>query len=111
MARWEMKRLMRHRLLVMGLIAAPLVPALAYALFPNQEITRACVWACPPVCALLTFGVMWLRRSVDRVCGLLDGLRSSPLSEGEMDAAMVIAGAAVFALEMGVVGLVIWVRF
>lgn len=111
LAGYDIKRLVRHRALLVVMLAVPLVVALVRAVFPDWYFGLACAWSCPLVCAVLTFVVLFVQRSVDSISGLTAAIRSAPLSEGALAASRVIAGVLIFAVQMAILGSILLLRF
>jgi hypothetical protein len=107
LATYDLKRMMRHKAMVILLLALPLAVGLFCLFFPQIKAARVCVWACPVVCAALTWGILWVQRTTDKASGLLDGLLSTPLTETELDLAHILAGAAILFLQVVILGLVL----
>ncbi len=102
LARYYLKRTLRHRTLVLAGLALPLIGGVTGIALPGANARLVCAWACPAACAMLVFGWIWLLGQMDRVGGLTDGIRSTPLSSNVIMASRVAAGAALLAAQMTV---------
>ena len=111
LAYYDIKRIVRRRALWVALVAAPLALAASRAVFCNCDFFLYAAWCCPVLCAALTWSVLYMQRAVDEASGLLVGLRSSPLSDSALVASRVLAGAFIFAVQMGVFAVVLAARF
>lgn len=111
LAIWDTKRLVRHRAIAASLIAVPLVVALARIALPKHHVTLVSAWACPPACVMLTFGVLYVQRVADRASGLVDGIRSTPLSHSHLRGSRAIAGFMLFAIQMVIFLGILAIRF
>ena len=111
LALFDLKRLSRHRPVLIALYAVPLVIAVARAAFAQSYFALACAWSCPLVCAAITWVVLYVQRSADRISGLDAALRSSPLSDNALLASRVYCGAIVFLGQMLIMSAVLVIRF
>ncbi|MCL5104731.1 MAG: hypothetical protein M1133_11550 [Armatimonadetes bacterium] len=111
LAIWDVKRLIRHRASVAVLIGMPLIVALTRVALPRHQFTLVSAWVCPFACLLLTFGLLYIQRLTDQASGLLDGLRSTPLSPSQLKVSRLIMGFTLFALQMALFWGILAIRF
>lgn len=102
LARYYLKRTLRHRTLVLAGLALPLIGGVIGIALPGANARLVCAWACPAACAMLVFAWIWLLGQMDRVGGLTDGIGSTPLPGNVIMASRVAAGAALLAAQMTV---------
>lgn len=102
LAYYDLKRISRHSVLRMLLLALPLAAALLRAVFAESSFAPVCAWACPLVCIATICAVLGTRHAMDRMTGLLDGLRSSPISDSGILASRFVAGGIILAVQMAV---------
>ena len=99
MSSYQVRRILRHRLIWLPLYGLPAAVALARAVSQSSSILLA-VRACPFVCAGLVCALVCAVRAADRASGLELGLRGTPLSDSGRTASFVAAAAALFLSEM-----------
>ncbi|MCX6343891.1 MAG: hypothetical protein NT018_02310 [Armatimonadetes bacterium] len=102
LARYYLKRIIRHRTLIGIAFGLPLVMGLLRKLLPEVGFTVTLAWVCPLICAAYVFGVIYMQKAMDKSSGLMDGFRSSPLSYARIVWAQTAAGAVIFSLQMAV---------
>jgi hypothetical protein len=100
LARYEIKRLMRHRLLLCLLFAPPLAAGLVRAAFHGSAFAPACAQLCALSCLVFTGVLVCVRALIDRASGLSSALENSVSSPGMVPAARVVVGALIFAAQV-----------
>lgn len=108
---YDIKRLLRHRPLVLALLALPVAASGARAIFWHSHITLVASWATPFVCAAAAVAVVCWRQSMEATAGLLAGLRSTPLGERGVGTARIMTAALVFAFQIAVFAIILALRF
>ena len=111
LASYNIKRIFRHRPLWVLLLAVPLAAAVVRCAFWSSPAVLWAAYVCPPVCALLTWSVLYMQRAIDGESGLLAGIASSPLSESALLGSRLLAGALIFGMQMAVFALILAIRF
>jgi len=110
LARFSIKRLFRHRPVLIALYALPLLAALLRVLFVQSHAMLVCAWACPFVCAVSTGGLLYMQYLVDSASGLNAGIISSPVRQSELVGSRVLTGLIIFACQMVIFALILSVR-
>ena len=93
------------------LFTAPLATAAVRCVFWSSDAVLWAAYACPPVCAFLTWAVLYVQRTIDGESGLLAGIASSPLSNSALLGSRLLAGVLIFGMQMAVFVSILAVRF
>ena len=102
LAAYDLRRLFRHRALILLLFTLPLATGLIRAALPKSGFASTCVWWCLVTCAILTGAAVQAHRLIDRLCGLDDAFRNAQLTPKCLAASRVIAGGALLAGQVAV---------
>lgn len=111
LAQYNTKRLMRRRGLRIALVAVPLAAALLRAAFTGVDAFLYAAELTPVVCALMVGVVLYAQYSVDVATGLVNSLRSSPVSRQSIMISRVLSGASILAVQMVLFGGILAIRF
>ena len=111
LASYNIKRIFRSRPLWVLILAVPLAAAAVRCVFWSSHPVLCAAYACPPVCALLTWAILYMQHAIDGESGLLAGIASSPLSESALLGSRLLAGALIFGMQMAVFVSILAVRF
>lgn len=107
LSQFGIRRLSRHRALVVTLVALPLVTGVARALFENAGLTASFMWSCPIAFALLSAGAIGAQRMADRATGLTEAIGSCPISSRAVAGSAFASWAVLVALQMAIFGAII----
>lgn len=107
LAWFYLKRLVRNRRLAAALIVAPALSAVPRLLFPEASVSLGLIKACPWVCAAAVSVVFYLQHCVDVSSGLVDALKTAPVSGSVPAAARALAATILFAVQMMVLAAVL----
>lgn len=89
LAYYTIKRITRHRSLVIALFALPIAGSVARAVIPGSGIGSVCAWGCLAAAFALTVGTTLLMCYTDILSGLAAAVRSTPLSKNARIAARI----------------------
>ena len=89
----------------------PLAAAAVRCAFWSSPVVLCAAYACPPVCVLLTWAILYMQRAIDAESGLLAGIAGSPITESGILASRFLAGAAIFGTQMAIFLSILAVRF
>ncbi len=111
LARFNVKRIIRHRGLKWALVLLPLVVALVRAVFAGSGVVLIAAELCPVACALLIAAVLYAQWSVDCVSGLVTGLVAGPVPPRAIVISRVLSGLCILAIQMALFGAILTARF
>lgn len=106
----NLRRVTRHRALLVAMIALPLLCGVARALSPESRCSCGLVWVCPLGCALIAWGAISLQRAVDDTTGFSDAVSNSPVGARGLALSRVLAAALLMLIPIIVFTLVLVVR-
>lgn len=111
LAYYSLKRIARHRSVLIALFTVPLVLAIAGLVPLKWDYGPVVLWASPIICALFVVTVLHVLAWADRTSGLDASLRSTPISDSDVLFARLATGIALFVGQMIVfVGLTLLIR-
>ena len=99
MTYYNIRRLGRHRAVVLALVALPVIVGLTRLAFAGAEWSASLVWLGPGLCAAVTAAVFYLQHRDDAASGLLDALASAPTRQSAPALSRILAGFVVFCLQ------------
>ncbi len=108
---YNVKRIARHRALLLILLGIPLVLALLRAIFAGSELIMKLTWACPVICLILVAGAIFFQFLIDEATGLNAAIKSSPSSDATLLASRFLSGMAFFAVQMGIFSTILILRY
>jgi hypothetical protein len=104
---YSIKRLARHRAIVLTLVALPLATGLARLAFARAGWSHSLTWIGPAGCAIVTAAAFYLQHRDDAASGLLDTLASTPTRSSAPAFSRVVAGFLVFCLQAALLAAVL----
>ena len=107
---YSLRRIARHRALVMALFAFPLVCALA-AVFAGARFASYCAWACPIVFLVLTSGVVLWQKCSDEASGLNAAVKCSPFPARGLTTSRLLTAAAILLIQVLTLFIILAIRF
>lgn len=111
LAHYNTKRLLRRKVLRVALIAVPLMAALLRACFAGSASLQVVARLTPAICLAMVGAVLYAQWSMDLATGLVDGLRSCPVSRRYLVASRVLSGVSILAIQMIVFAGILILRF
>lgn len=104
---YYLKRMARNRWFLIIGSSMPVVVALAALFIPGKVFGRACEWAAPIACALFT--AIWSGSlfECDRVSGLADALKTTPLTHSHLSRSQLASGILVFVVQVAIFAVII----
>lgn len=109
LAYYNIRRIARHRQIIIALYALPLIAALLRVIFAKSYAMLVSAWVCPFICLAIIWAILQAQISIDRALGLEDGLRSTPVSETNLIWSRILTGTIMFAGQMIIFGVIIGV--
>jgi hypothetical protein len=103
----NLRRVTRHRAVLVGILALPIACGLARAAFPTSAYTLGAAWACPFVTGAVAWAAVWFQRAIDDATGLSDALRSSPLGSRGVAASRLLAALLLFLFPTAIFWLIL----
>ena len=107
---YSLRRIARHRALVMALFAFPLVCALA-AVFAGARFASYCAWICPLVFVLMTSSVVLWQKYSDEASGLNAAMKCSPLSARGLTISRLLTVATILLIQVLTLFIILAIRF
>jgi len=99
---WELKRVIRSRRMLAILLGLPLAAALVCSVLVGSDIKRAITLSCLFMCAVLTAAATYNRFIIDRISGLHDGLRCTPITNKALAGVRIVVGVMLFLVQTGI---------
>lgn len=110
LAHYNMKRLLRRKVLRLVLVLAPVAAGLLSVALPSSLSKAYVIWPCPIVCALTIGAALYTQWAVDSATGLTSGLRSCPIPPKGLVASRVVSGACILVVQMAVFIAILTIR-
>ena len=111
LAKYNAKRLWRRKGLRVAFLAVPLLAALLRAAFAGCDALRLIAELTPAICIAMVGAVLYAQWSMDAASGLVNGLRSCPVSLRSLVVSRALSGLPILAVQMIVFGGILAIRF
>jgi|GEM_PF-3566999 ABC-type transport system involved in cytochrome c biogenesis permease component len=103
LALWELKRVVRSRRMLAILLGLPLAAAFMCSVLVGSGIRYAItITFCLFMCAMLTAALTYSRFVIDRISGLYDGLRCTPITDKALAGVRIVVGVVLFLVQAGI---------